>query len=209
MAFRHTAAFVSDWRQHSRILDRNERAKVLFLAEALERRTKPAGQRNGQLGYIGLAVLRALMLGFLNHRSGLCCPSYAALQEKTGLCRASIAHGLARLERAGIVQIVRRLVRQRVDRISAITGESESYVGTTQATSLYALHPPGAWADHLERPADRRAPFPARRQLDLLKSMALTWKAQLSLEQSSRNREEPQPTSKNLARLMSLEGKAR
>jgi hypothetical protein len=57
MAFRHTAAFVSDWRPHSRILDRNERAKIMALADALERRTKPAGKRNGVLGYFRPAGL--------------------------------------------------------------------------------------------------------------------------------------------------------
>jgi hypothetical protein len=36
------------------------------------------------LGYIGLQVLRCLMFSFLNHRNGLCCPSYQALQAKTG-----------------------------------------------------------------------------------------------------------------------------
>jgi hypothetical protein len=92
------------------------------------------------------------------------------------LCRASIANGLARLERAGVVRIMRRLVRQRVDRISPLTGEPESYVGTTQATSLYSLHPPGPWADDLERPAGRRAPFPGRRQLNLLEALSLSWK---------------------------------
>jgi hypothetical protein len=181
MAFRHGAQFVMDWRPHCRVLDRNERAKILFLSEALERRTKAAGRRNGLLGYVGLQVLRCLMLTFLNGRNGLCCPSYAGIMAKTGLCKASVANGLARLERAGIVRIVRRLVRQRVTRVSPITGEIEQYVGTTQTSSLYSLHRPGAWADHLPVPAARPAPFPCRRQLDLLERMALTWKARLDL----------------------------
>ena len=33
------------------------RARIIAEAEALERRTKPAGGRNGVLGYVGLAVL--------------------------------------------------------------------------------------------------------------------------------------------------------
>ena len=44
---RHSARFIADWRQHCRALDRNERARIVFLAEALERRSKPAGRRNG------------------------------------------------------------------------------------------------------------------------------------------------------------------
>jgi hypothetical protein len=50
--------FVSDSRPDSRVLHRNERAKIMALAGALERRTKPAAKRNGVLGYVGLTVLR-------------------------------------------------------------------------------------------------------------------------------------------------------
>jgi hypothetical protein len=203
MAFRHGAQFVMDWRPHARPLDRNERAKIIFLAEALERRSKPPGRRNGLLGYVGLAVLRSLLFAFLNGRSGLCCPSYGAMMERTGLCRASIAHGVARLERAGIVRIIRRLVRQRVTRISPITGEPESYTGTTQTSSLYSLHRPGAWADHLPVPAGRSAPFPCRRQMDLLERMALTWATRLDLsKQSTRDRMNPPPRAQSIANIV-------
>jgi hypothetical protein len=51
----------------------------MALAEALERRTKPAGKRNGVLGYVGLTVLRCLMFTFLNAKTGLCCPAYSTI----------------------------------------------------------------------------------------------------------------------------------
>jgi hypothetical protein len=54
MKARHGARFIGDWREHCRPSDRNARARIMALAEALERRTKPAGKRGGQLGYIGL-----------------------------------------------------------------------------------------------------------------------------------------------------------
>src|SRR5262245_35457185 len=95
MAYRRGARFIADPRQHSTPLDRNARARIIHLAEALERRTKPAGRRNGLLGYVGLAVLRVFVLHFANRTTGLCCPSYAAIKERTGLCRHSIAMGLA------------------------------------------------------------------------------------------------------------------
>ena len=82
--------------------------------------------------------------------------------------------------------IARRIVRTRVNRTSQLTGEPESYVGTVQTTSLYSLHPPGPWADDLERPAGRRAPFPTKRQLSLLEALSLSWK------QSSRGQGETQ-----------------
>jgi len=187
--YRHGARFIGDWRPHCRALDRNERARIVFLAEALECRSKPAGRRNGLLGYVGLSVLRALLFGFLNPASGLCCPGYAALERRTGLCRQSVANGLARLERAGILRIARRLVRQSVRRVSPLTGEPELYVGTTQATSLYAFRRPPAYAEHLTLPIGRKAPFPPPRQLELLESMQLFWRTKLSL----RGRENPPP----------------
>ena len=141
--------------------------------DTLERRSKPPGRRNGLLGYVGLQVLRCLLFGFLNARTGLCCPGYGAMMGKTGLCKASIANGLARLERTGIVKIVRRLVRERVNRISPITGLPEQYVGTVQTSSLYSLHRPAAYAEHLARPPARPTPFPAKRQLERLERMQL------------------------------------
>ena len=41
------ARFIADARQHCRPLDRNQRARILFEAKALDRRTKPTGGRNG------------------------------------------------------------------------------------------------------------------------------------------------------------------
>lgn len=200
MAYRHGAQFVSDWRQHCRVLDRNERAKIVFLAEALERRTKLPGRRNGQLGYVGLQVLRCLAFQFLNLSSGLLCPGYDAIMRRTGLCKQSVATGLARLERTGVVKIMRRLVRERVSRVSPVTGLPEEYVGTVQTTSLYALQRPAAYADHLTLPPARPAPFPPRRQLELLEKMQLMWASKLSLQ----HRMKPAPPARQLANLLAM-----
>jgi hypothetical protein len=186
--YRAEARFVPNWREHAKQLDRNARARIMAQAEALERRTKaPQAQWSARPGRA--RVLGALMRRFFNTSTGLCCPSYDALQEATGLCRQTIAHALARLERAGIIRIVRRLCRQWVERVNPATGQTERYIGTTQTTSLYTLHEPGAWADHLPAPDGRRAPFPATRQLSLLVSGALTWSCNGKL--SLAGREEP------------------
>jgi hypothetical protein len=203
---RHTARFIRDWREHCRPVDRNERAKIMFLAEALELRTKKTGRRNGLLGYVGLQVLRALLFGFMNRGTGLICPSYQTIADRTGLCRESVRSGLARLERTGIIKIARRLCRQWVERTSPITGQRECYRGTTQATSLYSAHRPGAWAEHLEMPPGRCVPFPSPRQLALLERMALTWGSRLSLNEQSPPRREkpPAPGSQQLSDLLPL-----
>jgi len=132
-----------DERQHSRPLDRNDRAKLLFLAESLERRSKAKSNKNGALGYTGLRVLRALLLLFQNAKSGLCCPSYTALQCATGLCRQAIADALFRLEATKLLTITRRLVRERITRPCPYTGRPIAHVQAVQGSNLYAFNLPG------------------------------------------------------------------
>jgi hypothetical protein len=159
--FRANAIF-ADARAISRPLDRNQQARILFVADQLERRTKLPGKRNGALGYIGLAVLRALLLRCFNRRTGLCCPSYVALESITGLCRDSIAKALARLEASGILKITRRLVRKAVARISPITGYQEVITATVQDTNCYSFSGEPRPIP-LPAIAAKVRPFPARR----------------------------------------------
>jgi hypothetical protein len=154
--YRRGARFVMDPRQIFRPLDRNAIAKILYLADLLERRTKPKGGRNGVLSQVGLVVLRTLLLSFLNRSDGRCDPSYTTLQGKTGFCRGTIAAALARLERAGVLRITRRLTRMR------ITDSIRSYITCVQDTNAYAMHEPASEADALPMPEPRRRPFPWR-----------------------------------------------
>lgn len=130
MAYRRGALFVRDPREHCRPIDRNARARIIFLAERLDRSTKEKGRRNGQLGYVGLAILKALMTVFHNSKTGLCCPGYDAIQHVTGLCRGAVAEGVRRLERSGLVTITRRLVRVVIDGMPV----------TRQGTNLYLIN---------------------------------------------------------------------
>jgi len=87
--------------------------------------------------------------------------------------------------------------------MSPLTGEPETYTGTTQATSLYALHQPAAYAGHLTLPLGRRAPFPPPRQLALLERMELMGRTRLSLgEQSPPARMNPPPTPTQVGRAV-------
>lgn len=151
MAFRHGAAFVLDARGCSTPLDRNQRARLLFLAEQIERASKGRGKRNGVLGYVGLAVLRCLLLRFHNSRTGLCCPSYDTMQRATGLCRQSITNGLQRLVAVGILGVVRRLARVAIDGI----------VRCQQGTNLYRFTMPAGRFIPMPMPSARKAPRPA------------------------------------------------
>jgi hypothetical protein len=164
--YRKAAKFILE-KDHCRPIDRNSRARILFLAERLERRTKASGRRNGSLGYVGIQILRVLLLTFVNSKSGICCPSYLALRCATGLSNAAVAKGLARLEAAGILEIARRLVRQRVVRVNQWTNMPEVVTTTTQATNLYRFNVPTPWAETLA-PTPNARPFAPRRQIDLL-----------------------------------------
>ncbi|KAB2911763.1 MAG: hypothetical protein F9K29_21685 [Hyphomicrobiaceae bacterium] len=125
--------FVRDPVAVSTRLDRNQRAKLIAMAEGIERRTKVRGSRSGILGLTGLAVLRALVLAFQNRANGICNPSYDALQRLTGFCRQTICAALRRLEAVGIVRAIRRLVRRPIER-GGVT-----FVGVVQASSLYTF----------------------------------------------------------------------
>jgi hypothetical protein len=164
--FRRGARFIADARQHCRALDRNERARILYLAEALERSTKPAGGRNGVLGEIGLRVLRALLLRFHRGKDGMCCPSYTDLEAATGLCRQSIANGLRRLEAAGILEITRRLIREVIDGVMVCR----------HGSNLYAIHEPAADADRLPVRAPAVRPFPRPGIGAFMRKLGLPWK---------------------------------
>lgn len=88
-------------------MDRNARSKIIWQAEALERRSKKPGKRNGDLGQTGLQVLRALLFRFAPNPT----PTYDQIKAHTKLCLQTIADAITRLELAGIVQRHARRVR--------------------------------------------------------------------------------------------------
>lgn len=161
MGYRRGSVFVRDLREHSRPFDRNQAARILYLAEALEIRTKGKGCRNGALGYTGLAVLRVLLLRFHNRATGLCCPSYAAIQKATGLCRQSVAEALDRLARAGVVEWTRRIIRVAEDGILVCR----------QASNVYRMAEPKPVAA-IQPVASYPRPFPSRGPLAALAALA-------------------------------------
>jgi hypothetical protein len=95
-----------------RPISTKSRALIMDRAEALERSTKAKGQRDGVLGQSALMVLRALLFHFLDPKSGKLDPSYKQIQKQTGFCVQTIAVALKSLERAGILEIKRRVERK-------------------------------------------------------------------------------------------------
>jgi biotin operon repressor len=112
--YRRRATFAASWQ--FRALDRNQRARIMHLAEVRERKTKPKGKKNGALhGPCGLHVLRTLLFAFMNAKTGQCDPSYDDLEARTGYCRDTVAKCVKALEASGLLIISRRMVRVIVD----------------------------------------------------------------------------------------------
>ncbi len=89
-------------------IDRNARARLLFHAEALDRRTRLPGQHGGVLKRTGLAVLRWLLFERLNPASGRCDPSHADIAAGANINKDTVRHALARLAGAGFLTITPR-----------------------------------------------------------------------------------------------------
>jgi len=118
------------------------RAQIMERAEVLERSTKAPGQRDGVLGQSALMVLRALLCHFLDIKSGRCDPSYKQIQEQTGFCVQTIAVALKRLERAGILDITRRIARKGAQIWNELTSRFVWRERVEQQTNAYRVNFP-------------------------------------------------------------------
>ena len=124
-----------------RPLANDERARVMGRAEALERRTKHPGQRDGVLGQSALTILRALLFHFLG-KDGRLDPSYKKIRAYTGFCVQTIAVALKRLERAGILEIHRRIERKAYDVWNEFTRRFVKLVQVVQTRNAYMANVP-------------------------------------------------------------------
>jgi hypothetical protein len=118
------------------------RALVMDRAETLERRTKGKGQRDGVLGQSALMVLRALLFHFLDTKSGKLDPSYKQIHKQTGFCVQTICVALKRLERAGILEIQRRIARKASQVWSDLNRRFFDLVRVEQITNAYMVNVP-------------------------------------------------------------------
>jgi hypothetical protein len=86
-------------------IDRNDRARVMFLARAARQR--------GQLTRAAVDILRALLFTFANLRDGRCFPSYERIAEAAGCVPRTVGRCLPDLEAAGFIKWVNRIRRVR------------------------------------------------------------------------------------------------
>jgi len=84
-------------------IDRNDRARVMLLADESRRR--------GNITRAAIDVLRALLYQFSNLKDGRCIPSYTRLAEAAGCCERTVGRCIAALEDVGLVAWIHRVRR--------------------------------------------------------------------------------------------------
>jgi hypothetical protein len=123
-----------------RALDRNAKVRIMTRAVALSRRTEK-GKHYGIITAKALDVLRALLWGFHNARSGLCFPSYESIAEKAHCARSTVAELIKALEDAGLLTWVNRVARIR-ERCEDLFGHWGSRVRVIRISNAYQFRDP-------------------------------------------------------------------
>jgi DNA-binding MarR family transcriptional regulator len=153
--YRKGSLFGGDFRR----LDRNDLAKLLFLAEALDRNSHQPGRHGGMIGRTGLAVLRALITRFYNKQSGRLDPSLEAIARAANVARSTVQEAITRLELAGLIERFRRIYRTRVVLCCQLTGRPYEAIRVLQDTNGYRLNVPVPYrAEHGDLAAARKKP---------------------------------------------------
>lgn len=117
--------------------DRNFCARVLFIADTIERkswRNRQKGKHGGALGRSALTVLRVLLF-VVKKSKGRLRPSYDHLARLCRLSRRVVVSAMETLKRMGFVTVYRRCKRVR-----SMLGER-----VVQDTNAYEYHLPRGW----------------------------------------------------------------
>jgi len=108
-------------------IDRNDRARVMFLAEGV--------RRKGEITRAAVDILRALLFTFANLKDGRCFPSYERIAEAAGCDARTVGRCLPDLEVAGLVTWVNRIqrLRQRVEGLCGMWASVWRVIRTSNA----------------------------------------------------------------------------
>ena len=151
-----------------RPLDRNAKARIMYLARAFMRRTEK-GKAYGAVTAKALAVLEALLWGFHNARSGLCFPSYEKIADRAGCARSTVNEALKALEAAGVMTWVNRIVRVR-ERCADLLGQNGTRWRVIRTSNGYVFNDPKGAAD---RGFSSKSDFPSGTSIqDSISSLA-------------------------------------
>ena len=108
-------------------VDRNDRARGMFLAHAARRR--------GEITRAAVDIFHALLFTFANLGDGRCFPSYARIAEAAGCVERTVGNCLPDLEAAGLLTWVNRIqrVRERVAGLGGIWASTWRVIRTSNA----------------------------------------------------------------------------
>jgi len=123
-------------------MPKKKAVKLFHRARDFERRTREPGKQDGAIGRNGLAVLHALIFGFLDYRTGQLDPGYEAIAREACISPRSVARGLKALKLSGVLNWVRRCAANFVN--GRFTLEQE--------TNAYAVLPSSQWHGYSEPP---------------------------------------------------------
>lgn len=115
-------------------IDRNDRAKLMVMARAIERgswKIRDKGKHGGALGRVATRILEVLLFIVAVNNAGLCV-SYERLAELAGMCRRTAFSAIQTLALMGFVTIHRRIKRIK----------TELGFKVVQDTNAYEVHPP-------------------------------------------------------------------
>lgn len=118
-------------------MDRNFLARLMFIADTIERkswRNREKGRHGGRLGRSALTVLRVLLFVVKKHKGRLC-PSYDHLARLARMSRRAVIDAVQRLKLMGFITIYRRCKRV----------STELGVRVVQDNNAYEYHMPQGW----------------------------------------------------------------
>jgi hypothetical protein len=123
-------------------LPKKKAVKLYHKARQFERQTRAKGKQDGAVTRNGLAVLHAMIFGFLDFRTGQLDPGYKAIAKEACISRSSAWRGLQALKDCGVLNWLRRCVP---------TFEN-GRCKLEQDTNAYAILPSSQWRGFIEPP---------------------------------------------------------
>lgn len=117
-------------------IDRNDRAKLMLLADASRRR--------GNITRAAVDIMRALLFQFANMRDGRCIPSHARIAEAAGCHERTAGRCLAALEDVGLVGWIHR-----IRRVKEVVGGA--LLRVVRTSNAYSFPPIAKAAENTDR----------------------------------------------------------
>ncbi len=125
-------------------LDRNAKVRIATYVRAwTARHRQPGQQHKGPITRAFLDILRALLWGFHNSRSGRCFPTYEAIAAKAQCARSTVAEALKALEWAGVLTWQHRIIRMR-ERCTDLFGRITWRWRVIRTSNAYTFRDPKA-----------------------------------------------------------------